>query len=58
RHANFIVVHAGGRSRDVLGLIRVVRRRVAERCGVDLVPELVLWSRHNIASVVGADESP
>jgi len=55
RHANFIIVHPGGKSRDVLGLIRVVQKRVAEQCGVDLEPELVLWSRGNSASVVGAE---
>ena len=42
KHANFIQADAGGSAADVLALMREVRRRVAERFGVDLHPETVL----------------
>jgi len=43
RHANFIVVHEGGRAQDVLDLIELVRERVARRTGVELQLELDVW---------------
>jgi len=49
RHANFIVVHPGAKARDVLGLVRLARQRVAEQFGVNLEPELVFWSREPAA---------
>ncbi len=39
KHANFILVDAGGRARDVYELAREVARRVHEATGVDLVFE-------------------
>lgn len=45
RHANFIVVAKGGRARDVFTLIGTIRRRVAERFGVELELEVQVWDR-------------
>ena len=45
RHANFIVLHEGARADDVVRLMSEVQRRVAERFGVELVREVVVWSR-------------
>ncbi len=44
-HANFITVEPDGAARDVLRLIERVRDRVAERQGVTLEREIVVWSR-------------
>ncbi|MFG0283847.1 MAG: UDP-N-acetylmuramate dehydrogenase [Phycisphaerales bacterium JB039] len=45
-HANFIVAEPGrARARDVIELMDLVRRRVADRFGVALEPEVVIWSR-------------
>lgn len=44
-HANFIVAREGGRARDVLELIRVVRQAVAERFAVDLELEIEVWKK-------------
>ncbi len=44
-HANFITVEPDGAARDVLRLIERVRDRVAERKGVTLEREIVVWSR-------------
>ncbi len=41
-HANFIVNLGGACTRDVLGLVRLARRRVEERFGVLLEPEVRL----------------
>jgi UDP-N-acetylmuramate dehydrogenase len=43
RHANFIVVHPGATSADVLALVDVVRERVRERLGVELELEIDVW---------------
>ena len=43
RNANFIVVGATARSRDVLELIELVRKGVAERMGVELELALEVW---------------
>jgi UDP-N-acetylmuramate dehydrogenase len=43
RHANFIIAHPKGTTRDVLKLIDVVRSRVAERMGVELETEIEIW---------------
>jgi UDP-N-acetylmuramate dehydrogenase len=43
RNANFVVVGPAATSRDVLELIEVVRKGVAERMGVDLVLALEVW---------------
>ena len=45
-HANFIVAEPGrARARDVIELMDLVRQRVADRFGVALEPEVVIWSR-------------
>ena len=44
-HANFITAVRGGSARDVLTLIERVRDRVAERHGVELEREIVVWRR-------------
>ncbi len=43
RDANFIVVHPGATSRDVLRLIDLVRSRVQEQFNVPLEQELKVW---------------
>jgi UDP-N-acetylmuramate dehydrogenase len=43
KHANFVVAHPGCRSADVLGLIRLIRERVADRSGVELESEVQVW---------------
>lgn len=45
-HANFMVGELGRtRARDVMELMNVVQARVAERFGIALTPEVVIWSR-------------
>jgi UDP-N-acetylmuramate dehydrogenase len=43
RDANFVVVHPGTSSHDVLRLIDLARSRVRERAGVELDLELAIW---------------
>jgi len=43
RNANFIEAQPGATSKDVQALIDLVRRRVSEKLGVDLVPEIEIW---------------
>ena len=43
RHANFILADRGGKSADVRLLIRRVRDRVEEHCGIQLQPEVDIW---------------
>lgn len=43
RHANFIVAGRGATSQDVLRLIEMVKRQVAERVGVDLELAIDVW---------------
>ncbi len=45
RHGNFVTVERGARTADVLELVRRVQVRVRETHGVDLVREVVHWSR-------------
>lgn len=45
RHANFIVTRDGCRAAHIIDLMRTVRRTVHERMGVELEPEVVVWSR-------------
>ncbi|MBC7771240.1 MAG: hypothetical protein H7210_01970 [Pyrinomonadaceae bacterium] len=45
RHANFIVTGNHARARDVIDLMSLVARRVFDRFGVKLEPEVVVWSR-------------
>jgi UDP-N-acetylmuramate dehydrogenase len=44
-HANFLITHPGACARDVIRLMREVRRRVSDAFGVDLEPEVVVWER-------------
>lgn len=46
-HANFIVARKGGRARDVLELIGLVQRTVADRFGVDLELEIEVWKKED-----------
>ena len=43
RHANFIVTERGAKASDVLGLIDIVRERVADLCGILLELEIDVW---------------
>lgn len=43
RDANYIVVHPGASSRDVLRLIEMIRARVKERFNVQLEQEIAVW---------------
>ena len=43
RDANYVVVHPGASSRDVLRLIDLVRSRVKERFNVELEQEITVW---------------
>jgi UDP-N-acetylmuramate dehydrogenase len=44
-HANFFVAEDGCRAADIIALMDEVQRRVAETCGVQLQPEVVVWRR-------------
>ena len=50
KHANFIMAREGGTARDVLTLIGIVRREVAERFGVELELEIEVWDRRRARS--------
>ena len=43
QHGNFITADKGGSADDVLAIMRLVRRRVAEMFSVTLEPEVVVW---------------
>jgi UDP-N-acetylmuramate dehydrogenase len=43
RDANYVVVHPGATSRDVLRLIELVASRVRERFGVELETDITVW---------------
>ena len=43
RHANFVTVDAGGRAADALAVMNDAARRVADRFGVELEREVVVW---------------
>jgi UDP-N-acetylmuramate dehydrogenase len=43
RDANYVVVHPGASSRDVLRLIDLLHSRVQERFGVELEREITVW---------------
>jgi UDP-N-acetylmuramate dehydrogenase len=45
RHANFIVTEPGASATDVRRLVEDVRDVVREQCGVELEPEVVMWTR-------------
>ena len=44
-HANFVVTETGAKAHDVIELMRRTRGRVLDRFGVELEPEVVIWSR-------------
>lgn len=43
RHANFIIAHEGAKSSDVLELIELVKRHLADRLGIELELEIEIW---------------
>lgn len=43
KHANFIVNNGGAKARDVLGLIKLVRREVKNKFNITLEPEIKIW---------------
>jgi len=43
RHSNFIVAHDGATSADVLRLIELIRRQVADRLDIELALALQVW---------------
>jgi UDP-N-acetylmuramate dehydrogenase len=43
RSANFVLVHEDGTSSDVLRLMELVQRQVADRLGVELEREIDVW---------------
>lgn len=43
-HANFIVLHEGGKAADVLAVMNEVQRRVLEQTGITLEREVVVWA--------------
>ena len=43
RHANFIVVEPGGAAKDVFAVMNHVQSVVAEKTGIELVREVVVW---------------
>ncbi|MDX2117803.1 MAG: UDP-N-acetylmuramate dehydrogenase [Planctomycetota bacterium] len=45
RHANFMVTSADAKARDVIELMKLVQQRVRDALGVELHPEVVVWSR-------------
>lgn len=53
KHANFIVTDEGALAQDVLSLISVIRREVAQRFGVELELEVQVWG-HQRALNAGA----
>lgn len=44
-HANFIVVREGASARDVMRAMHEAQRRVLDRFGVRLEPEIAIWAR-------------
>ena len=49
KHANFIVTSPGARATDVVELIRLIQRRVGERHGTTLEPEVHLVGEFDLA---------
>ncbi|MSQ90698.1 MAG: UDP-N-acetylmuramate dehydrogenase [Phycisphaerales bacterium] len=45
RHGNFIGLHAGGSTNDVLALALAVQQRVLDHAGIRLEREVVVWSQ-------------
>jgi len=53
RHANFILVKEGATAADVMKLIGIIRREVANRFGVELELEIQVWGRWAARDWVG-----
>ncbi len=45
-HANFIVLHEGGVASDVLAVMNRVQQSVAQKFGIQLEREVVVWETH------------
>jgi UDP-N-acetylmuramate dehydrogenase len=45
RHANFVVTEKGAKAAEVISLMVETKKRVRERFGVELEPEVVVWGR-------------
>ena len=58
RHANYFVNTGGGTSRDVVALMRAVRRQVRDRFGVQLEPEVRMISAQGRVVSLQDDEDP
>ena len=58
RHANFVTVDPGGRAADVLAVMDEAARRVAERFGVGLEREVVVWPTDRAAAAASEREVP
>jgi len=43
KHANFIINKGKGKAKDVLALIRLIKRTVKNRYTLELVPEIKIW---------------
>jgi UDP-N-acetylmuramate dehydrogenase len=43
KHANFIIAEKGCTSRDVMGLMEIIRRRVRDEFDIDLELEIEIW---------------
>lgn len=46
-HANFLVTADGACARDVIELMIAVRKRVFDRFGIELTPEVAVWTRRD-----------
>jgi len=43
KHANFVVVHQGATSEDVIRLVDILRSQVRDRVGVELETDVEFW---------------
>lgn len=57
-HANFVTVDPDARARDVLELMREAQRRVFDRTGVTLAPEIAVWAREGVELSIGQERGP
>ena len=56
-HANFITLASGGGANDVIRLIRLVKKRVQEHCGVMLAEEVVIWGNAPITPKIEEEKN-
>jgi len=42
-HANYIITKPGARARDILGLINLIEKKAAEKFGIKLERENIVW---------------